>query len=249
MLWRSVDNNDSGSIDYRELVRKLEQYGVKNLGRNEIILYQLAKAMQRQNITMSDMFSMIDKHGRGYISREDFKDMFKNLGSDLPNLNESELDQFIENFWRDKTAGIDYKGFLRIFKKYEIKVQQESDSKGTKIKVMVKDDTVRVKKDIFDQIQQALQQTGNEIRSLFKIVDVDGSCELDVDELFSMMTSMRLKVSRAQTQQIFDSIDFDGGGTISLPEFQADFNDIIRNDLDTLVRRNQQDNQDAVNEG
>ena len=103
---------------------------------------------------------------------------------------------------------------------------------------MVKDDTVRVKKDIFDQIQQALQQTGNEIRSLFKIVDVDGSCELDVDELFSMMTSMRLKVSRAQTQQIFDSIDFDGGGTISLPEFQADFNDIIRNDLDTLVRRN-----------
>ena len=47
MLWRSVDNNDSGSIDYRELVRKLEQYGVKNLGRNEIILYQLAKAMQR----------------------------------------------------------------------------------------------------------------------------------------------------------------------------------------------------------
>ena len=39
MLWRSVDANDSGSIDYREMVRKLEQYGVKNLGRNENILY------------------------------------------------------------------------------------------------------------------------------------------------------------------------------------------------------------------
>ena len=88
MLWRSVDGNDSGSIDYRELVRKLEQYGVKNLGRNENILYQLAKAMRNQNIEMSAFFEMIDKHQRGYISREDFKDVFVNLGDALPNLNE-----------------------------------------------------------------------------------------------------------------------------------------------------------------
>ena len=195
--------------------------------------------MQRKDIPMSSFFEMIDKHERGYISREDFKDVFINLRDALPNLNEKELDSFIENFWKDKTAGIDYKGFLRIFKKYEIKVQQESNAKGTKSRMMVKDDTVRVKKEIFDQIKQAMDQTGNQIRDLFKLVDNDGNCELDVDELFSMMTQMRLNVSRAQTQQIFDSIDFDGGGTISLPEFQADFNDVIRNDLEDLIRDNQ----------
>ena len=152
MIWASLDANQSGNVDYREFVRKLEQYGVKNLGRNENILYQLAKAMQRQKIQMSDFFEMIDKHKRGYITREDFKDMFSNLGQALPNLNEKELDDFIENFWRDKSAGIDYKGFLRIFKKYEIKVQQESSAKGQKSRTIVKDDTIRLKKDIFDQI-------------------------------------------------------------------------------------------------
>ena len=159
MVWQSLDANNSGNVDYREFVRKLEQYGVKNLGRNENILYQLAKAMQRQNIQMSDFFEMIDKHGRGYITREDFKDMFANLRDSLPNLNESELDAFIDNFWRDKSAGIDYKGFLRIFKKYEIKVQNERNAKGTKAKVIVKDETVKLKKEIFDQIQAALVET------------------------------------------------------------------------------------------
>ena len=41
-------------------------------------------------------------------------------------LNENELNAFIDNFWRDKTAGVDYKDFLRIFSKYEIMVQDEN---------------------------------------------------------------------------------------------------------------------------
>ena len=39
VLWKSLDADDSGSIDYKEFVRKLEQYGVKNLGHEEFILY------------------------------------------------------------------------------------------------------------------------------------------------------------------------------------------------------------------
>ena len=105
---------------------------MKNYGREEFILYQLAKVMQKGNMSMSDYFEMFDKHKRGYISKEDFADIFNNL--DGLKLNESELSQFIENFWRDKTAGIDYKGFLRIFAKYEIKVQNEMKSKSTRPK-------------------------------------------------------------------------------------------------------------------
>jgi len=89
ILYNSLDNDRSGSIDYREFVRKLEQYGVKNLGREEFILYQLAKTMQKTNMSMANFFEMIDKHGRGYISREDFKDLFENLGG--LKLNEGEL--------------------------------------------------------------------------------------------------------------------------------------------------------------
>ena len=79
-------------------------------------------------MSMANFFELIDKHNRGYISRDDFKDMFQNMG-DL-RLNENELNAFIDNFWRDKTAGVDYKDFLRIFSKYEIMVQDESASGG-----------------------------------------------------------------------------------------------------------------------
>lgn len=119
ILWNSLDFDNSNSIDYKEFSRKLEQYGVKNLGKEEFILYQLAKYMQRAGLSMDRYFDMFDKHERGYISREDFRDIFDNIKEHI-NLNENELNQFIENFWRDKTAGIDYKGFLRIFSKYEI---------------------------------------------------------------------------------------------------------------------------------
>ena len=120
ILWSSLDTDQSGSVDYHEFVRKLEQYGVKNLSKEEFILYQLAKAAARAKMTMASLFEMIDKKGRGYISKQDFKDIFDSLGE--LKLNESELNQFLDNFWSDKTAGIDYKGFLRIFAKYEVKV-------------------------------------------------------------------------------------------------------------------------------
>ena len=80
-------------------------------------------------------------------------------------LNENELNAFIDNFWRDKTAGVDYKDFLRIFSKYEIMVQDESNygggGRGGKqaVRTGVSDDIIRHKKRIFDEINQALQET------------------------------------------------------------------------------------------
>ena len=69
---------------------------------------------------MNSFFDMLDKHGTGYVSREDFQDLYENIQG--LKLNENELNSFMDHFWRDKTPGIDYKGFLRIFAKYEIKV-------------------------------------------------------------------------------------------------------------------------------
>lgn len=66
---------------------------------------------------MSTFFEMFDKKRKGYFSREDFKDIFTSLDLKIV---ESEQNVFIDNFWKDKTAGIDYKSFLRIFAKLEI---------------------------------------------------------------------------------------------------------------------------------
>jgi len=120
LLWSALDADRSGDIDYKEFVRKLQRYGLRNIGREENILYTFAKTMKKANMKISEMFQMFDKQNRGYITRQDFIDIFNDFDDLKGKLNEQELTDFIEHFWRDKTQGIDYKGFLSIFKKYEI---------------------------------------------------------------------------------------------------------------------------------
>ena len=116
ILWDSLDADKGGTVDYREFARKLERYGVRNRTKEEIIIYQIIEAVNRSNVkSMSNLFELIDKNGRGIISREDFRDIFQSLNL---NLDKKELEKFIDNFWKDKEVGIDYQGFLRIFSKY-----------------------------------------------------------------------------------------------------------------------------------
>ena len=147
---------------------------------------------------MSNFFELIDKHNRGYISRDDFKDMFQNMG-DL-RLNEHELNSFIDNFWRDKTAGVDYKDFLRIFSKYEIMVQDENTygaggrTQKNAQRSSVSDDTIRHKKRIFDEIKGALDESEKTIHDLFRAVDQDESHEIESPELFNAFKMMKINI-------------------------------------------------------
>jgi Ca2+-binding EF-hand superfamily protein len=62
--------------------------------------------------SLAEAFELFDKERRGSLSREDFRDVFKNMKL---RLDDNEVDKFIEHFWRDQKAGIDYEAFLRIF--------------------------------------------------------------------------------------------------------------------------------------
>ena len=53
----------------------------------------------------------------------------------------------MDNFWKDKDAGIDYQGFLRIFSKYQIKMDREQKVKAAP--KVISDDTLRLKKKIY----------------------------------------------------------------------------------------------------
>jgi Ca2+-binding EF-hand superfamily protein len=72
----------------------------------EQILYLLIEALQKSKIrTLAEAFELFDKEHRGSLSKEDFKDVFKSMSV---HIEESEVDKFIEHFWRDQKAGIDY---------------------------------------------------------------------------------------------------------------------------------------------
>jgi Ca2+-binding EF-hand superfamily protein len=117
IVWNSLDVDKSGTIDLKEFSRKLERYGVRNVSKEETIIIQMIQAVQRSpNVrSLSKLFEIIDKQGRGYISRQDFADIFYNLNLKI---DQAELDRFLDHWWKDKEAGIDYKGFHRIFNKY-----------------------------------------------------------------------------------------------------------------------------------
>ena len=57
--------------------------------------------------SMAEAFELMDKKGEGAISKEDFRDIFKNLGIGNK-IDPNELEKFIDHFWTNKTAAIDY---------------------------------------------------------------------------------------------------------------------------------------------
>ena len=131
-----------------------------------------------------------------------------------------------------------------------MQVDNEMDAKGQKAAVMITDETVRLKKEIFDDLKRALEQTNRDCKDFFGRVDEDGNRELDVDELGAAFPAMDLPLTSQQVQQIFDSIDFDGSGDVSLPEFIADFNHVVATPVEELVALNQLHNEQfAHNEG
>lgn len=111
-----MDVDSDGYINYKEFTKKLDRHGVRSRTSEEQIIFLIIEGLKRSKITsLSDAFEIIDKEQKGNISKEDFKDVFRNLNLKV---SEPELDKFIDHFWKDKVAGIDYPEFLRIFNRY-----------------------------------------------------------------------------------------------------------------------------------
>ena len=101
---------------------------------------------------------------------------------------------------------------------------------------VVSDNTIRLKKKLYTQMDEAFTKTGKKISDLFRIVDSDNSNSIGPQELQSMFAQMHFSVTQTQSQEIFASIDFDGNGAISMPEFMSDFRMVCASDAEELVR-------------
>jgi Ca2+-binding EF-hand superfamily protein len=83
----------------------------------------IVESLRRTGIkSLAEAFELFDKEQRGSLSREDFKDVFKNMKL---RIDDNDIEKFIDHFWKDKKAGIDYQEFLRIFSRYQVKLDQD----------------------------------------------------------------------------------------------------------------------------
>lgn len=70
---------------------------------------------------------------------------------------------------------------------------------------------------------------------LFKKVDTDNNNIIDLQEFKAMFVEIKIKLTDAELQNMFSSIDFDMSGSLSFPEFITDFNKTIKNETSTLL--------------
>jgi Ca2+-binding EF-hand superfamily protein len=227
-LWNSLDSDHSGAIDYREFVRKLERYGVKSRAPHEDIIYQMIEAAHKARIkSMADFFKVIDAEGTGLVTRQNFKDIFNSLQLNVDN---KALDNFVDSFWKHHQLGIDYKEFLRIFTRFEVRLSQDQKAikSGTHI---TSDAVIRKKRSVYTRMKEEMDLTGVDLARLFAFVDADEGSEpgLDRGDIWTMFQKMGLadRLTKQESDEIFASIDFDNSGDISLPEFKADFDDYL----------------------
>ena len=238
ILINSCDYDGDGTIRVKEFERKLSRYGVKNRTPEEQILLLMIKAFKRTGITsFSKAFSLFDKCEHGTISRDEFKGVFASMK--LPGIDESEIDKFIDHFWRDQKAGIDYQAFLRIFQRYQLRLDDEQRQAGSGGGAVYKipDEVIRMKKRIFEKINISLSQNGKTIDAFFRRADRDNSREIDLNEFKSLFKSMNIPMVDTEVQQIFQSVDFDLDGKLTLPEFLSDFKTTIATETQTLIER------------
>ena len=111
--------------------------------------------------------------------------------------------------------------------------------------IHIRDETIILKKKIFDEINKVLLDTGKTIMDLFRRVDTDNSNLVEVDEMKEAFDAMKLNVSRSQISQIFDSIDFDRNEGLSMPELISDFNTTIEKSAESLIA--EQRHREALN--
>ena len=167
----------------------------------------------------------MDSHNRGYISRTDFEDLFGSLNL-TGKVNKDTLQKFINNFWKDDTCGIDYKNFLRIFSRFQVRLsEEESASKHNDF--ITPESLIRKKKELYGKFKRAMDEEHITLRDVFRKIDTSGDETMDLNEFKRMFTKIDDDITDHDAQLWFNTIDFDGNGEVSLPEFITDFNHYI----------------------
>ena len=94
LLMSSLDTGGDGGISYKEFVQKLSRHGIRSRSTEEQIIFLIVEGLKRSRIkNFAEAFALIDKEGRGFVSKDDFRDIFKNLSLKI---DQDDLERFIE---------------------------------------------------------------------------------------------------------------------------------------------------------
>jgi Ca2+-binding EF-hand superfamily protein len=83
LLFNEFDLDGSGSVSYREFLRKMRRSGVFTRNNEDEALFRLFKAIKQAGITVRKAFQMIDFDGSNEVSKAELESTFRKLGIDI----------------------------------------------------------------------------------------------------------------------------------------------------------------------
>lgn len=239
MLKRAIDPDESGSIDYREFCRKCGRHGVMMRSKEDQIVYVIDEALKKHKLDLDRLFEIMDKNGKGVITRHDFKDTIKNsrVGVD-----ERDLERFLNLFWKGREEGINYRDFVRIYNKFKVRFDEEDEEyhgKGKKIKIT--DEMIERWKFIFDSLDKIFKRNDITLRQAFEKIDSSGDKKISRIELRQLFDTMNVTCTDNELEMMFSKMDFDESGEVTYNEFELEFNRIVSTPLENLKALNNQE--------
>lgn len=123
ILIDSMDTDKNGLIEYKEFHFMLMRSGLKTKTVEETLVFNIIKTIQKMGRGKAHMFELIDKDGKGYITRIDFKDFLDQLKHDQ--ITDHDIENFINYFYKQENGDINLQSFIRIFSMYEKKMKED----------------------------------------------------------------------------------------------------------------------------
>lgn len=72
-------------------------------------------------------------------------------------------------------------------------------------------------------------------------MDRDSSLAIEKSELYTMLSEMGFRqINERSSNEIFESMDIDDSGTVSIAEFTAEFMQIVKTPVDVLIQDSKQ---------
>ncbi|CAI2367120.1 unnamed protein product [Moneuplotes crassus] len=238
MLKRAIDPDNSGYIDYREFCRKCGRHGVMIRSKEDDIVYVIDEALKKHKIDLDNLFDIMDKKGKGVISRHDFKDTINNSRVDI---DDADLERFLNLFWKGREEGINYRDFVRIYNRFKVRFDEEDDvyhSKNNKPEMT--NEMLKRWKEVFDRLNKVFEKRDITLREAFDKIDTDGGKSITFLELRNLFDSTGVVCTDDELDVIFQELDFDGSGQITYNEFETEFRRIVDTPLTTLQALNDQ---------
>lgn len=236
MLKRSIDPDQSGSVDYREFCRKCGRHGVMMRSREDQIVYVLDEALRRNHLDLERMFDVMDKEGKGVITKEDFKDT---LSNSRVRIDRKDLENFVDLFWKGREEGINYRDFVRIYNRFKVRFDEEQDD-GLKVKGQMKitDEMIERMKFVFDSLDKIFKREDISLKEAFEKIDYSGDKKISRVELRRLFDNMKVTCTDNEIEMIFSRMDFDESGSVTFREFEDEYHRIVDTPLENHLALN-----------